>query len=124
MRKLALLAACTATAALVVSLPRAALADAWAIEHVTLIDGTGHAPQPDMTVTVDGDRIVAVTPSALVKSPKGRVIDARGKYLMPGLMDVHIQLHGGIADQHDAASARAAATQAQAGFLYSGVTTV
>jgi imidazolonepropionase-like amidohydrolase len=104
-----------------VALPRAALAEAWAIEHVTLIDGTGHAPQADMTVTVDGDRITGVTPSALAKSPKGHVIDAHGKYLMPGLMDVHIHLHGGVDEATDTVESR---TQTLAGFLYSGVTTV
>ncbi|MDP9102810.1 MAG: amidohydrolase family protein, partial [Pseudomonadota bacterium] len=120
MTKLALLAAC----ALALALPRGASAEAWAIEHVTLIDGTGRSPQADMTVTVDGDRITAVTPSALARSPKGHVIDARGKYLMPGLMDVHIHLHGGTGPQPDQASTKAAATQALASFLYSGVTTV
>jgi imidazolonepropionase-like amidohydrolase len=121
MKRAALLTACAL--GLVIA-PLSARADAWAIEHVTLIDGTGHAPQADMTVTVDGDRITAVTPSALAKSPKGRAIDGRGKYLMPGLMDVHIHLHGGVENQPDAAATRAAATQALASFLYSGVTTV
>jgi len=121
MRRLALLAACALTLAMA---PQAASAEAWAIEHVTLIDGLGHAPQADMTVTVDGDRIAAVTPSALAKAPKGRVIDGRGKYLMPGLMDVHIHLHGGAGPQPDLASTKAAAVQALASFLYSGVTTV
>ncbi len=102
----------------------AARAEDWAIEHVTLIDGLGHAPQKDMTVEVAGERIAAVTPSALLPAPKGRRIDGRGKYLMPGLMDVHIHLHGGVDDQKDAASARAAATGALASFLYAGVTTV
>jgi imidazolonepropionase-like amidohydrolase len=120
MKRLAFLAAC----AMALALPRAALAESWAIEHVTLIDGTGHPPQPDMTVTVDGDRITAVTSSALARSPKGHAIDGRGKYLMPGLMDVHIHLHGGVDQQADAAATRAAATQALASFLYAGVTTV
>lgn len=102
----------------------AARAEGYAIEHVTLIDGTGRAPQRDMTVEVAGDRIAAVTPSALDPHPKGVRIDGRGRYLMPGLMDVHIHLHGGVADQPDAASARAAAIPTLAGFLYSGVTTV
>jgi imidazolonepropionase-like amidohydrolase len=121
MKKLALAAACALSAMTAVVLPRAALAESWAIEHVTLIDGTGHAPQADMTVTVDGDKIVAVTPSALARSPKGHVIDGRGKYLMPGLMDVHIHLHGGVDQKTDTVESR---TQALAGFLYSGVTTV
>jgi imidazolonepropionase-like amidohydrolase len=118
MRRAALLAACAVGLAIA---PLSARAEAWAIEHVTLIDGTGHAPQPDMTVTVDGDRIVAVSPSAVTPSPKGKRIDARGKYLMPGLMDVHIHLHGGVDQKTDTVESR---TQALAGFLYSGVTTV
>jgi imidazolonepropionase-like amidohydrolase len=121
MKKLALLAACATTFA---TAPMAAWADAWAIEHVTLIDGLGHAPQPDMTVTVDGDRIAAITPSALAKAPRGKAIDGRGKYLMPGLMDVHIHLHGGAGPQPDLASTKAAAVQALASYLYSGVTTI
>ncbi|MGZ6020708.1 MAG: amidohydrolase family protein [Phenylobacterium sp.] len=121
MKRAALLAACAATLALS---PLSARAEAWAFEHVTLIDGLGHAPQADMTVTVDGEKIVAITPSALAPSPKGKRINARGKYLMPGLMDVHIHLHGGAGPQPDLASSRAAATQALASYLYSGVTTV
>ena len=116
MKKLALLAAC----AMAVALPRMALAETWAIEHVTLIDGAGHAPQADMTVTVDGDKITSVGPSALAK-PKGHVIDGRGKYLMPGLMDVHIHLHGGVDNKTDTNDSR---TAALAGYLYSGVTTI
>ena len=101
MKQLALLAACAAT---LCAAPLSARAEAWAIEHVTLIDGLGHAPQADMTVTVDGDRVVAITPSALARSPKGHVINGHGKYLMPGLMDVHIHLHGGAGPQADLAA--------------------
>ena len=70
-------------------------ADSVVIEHVTLIDGT-HAPQPDMTVAVNGERIAVVTPSAVARGLSGRRIDGRGKYLIPGLMDVHIHLRGGF----------------------------
>ncbi|HLZ73781.1 amidohydrolase family protein [Phenylobacterium sp.] len=121
MKKLALLAACALFAVTgSLALPRMALAETWAIEHVTLIDGTGHAPQADMTVTVDGDRIASVGPSALAKS-KGKVIDGHGKYLMPGLMDVHIHLHGGVDNRTDTNESR---TAALASYIYSGVTTV
>src|SRR5262249_30634431 len=82
------------TLAVVVSLGTAH-ADAVVIEHVTPLDGL-HAPQPDMTVAVDGARIAAVTPSAVDSGLKGRRIDGRGKYLIPGLMDVHIHLAGGF----------------------------
>src|ERR1700761_8359957 len=121
MKKLALMAACAASLAMATGVATAAPADAYAIEHVTLIDGTGHAPQKDMTVEVEGDKVVAVTPSALARSPKGKVIDGHGKYLMPGLMDVHIHLHGGVDNKTDTNESR---TAALASFLYSGVTTV
>jgi len=63
------------------------------IEHVTLIDGI-HSPQRDMTVTVQGERIGTLSPSALAHGLKGRRIDGRGRFLIPGLMDVHIHLKG------------------------------
>jgi imidazolonepropionase-like amidohydrolase len=105
-----------------------ARADGVLIEHVTLIDGT-HAPQPDMTVAVEGERIAAVTPSALAHGLKGRPIDARGKYLIPGLMDVHIHLRGGFdpgptPDAEPGPPNRQEGVEALASFLYAGVTTV
>jgi imidazolonepropionase-like amidohydrolase len=121
MRRLALLAAGLMAAT---ALPGMALAGSYAIEHVTLIDGTGRAPQRDMTVQVDGDRIVSVQSSAAASGLKGRRIDGRGKFLIPGLMDVHIHLQGGVKDIDDPAAARVAATGALASFIYAGVTTV
>jgi imidazolonepropionase-like amidohydrolase len=98
------------------------------IEHVTVIEGTGRAPQPDMAVIIDGARIAAVTPSQLAGGEPGRRIDARGKYLIPGLMDVHIHLRGaaqpsGPNVKWEEAS-RSEALAALASYLYSGVTTV
>jgi imidazolonepropionase-like amidohydrolase len=106
----------------------AARADSLVIEHVTLIDGT-HAPQADMTVAIDGERIASVTPSALAHGLKGRRVDARGRYLIPGLMDVHIHLRGGFdpgikADAPPGPPNRQEGVEALASFLYAGVTTV
>ncbi len=103
-------------------------ADGVLIEHVTLIDGT-HAPQPDMTVAIAGERIATVTPSALARGLKGRRIDGHGKYLIPGLMDVHIHLRGGFDPTPTPAAApgppnRQEGLEALASFLYAGVTTV
>jgi imidazolonepropionase-like amidohydrolase len=113
------------TAAQLLSL--SAGAESWSIEHVTLIDGL-HAPQPDMTVSIDGERIVGVSPSAGTRA-KGRRIDGSGKFLMPGLIDVHIHLRGGFevsgnVDAELAPPNRAEGVAALASFLYSGVTTV
>jgi imidazolonepropionase-like amidohydrolase len=47
----------------------------------------------DQTVLIDGERIAAVGPRAGVSVPAGyRTIDARGKVLMPGLVDMHIHM--------------------------------
>lgn len=63
------------------------------ITHVTLIDATGAAPQSDMAVVVTGNRITAVTKSARVQTDKeARVVDGSGKYLIPGLWDMHVHL--------------------------------
>ncbi len=106
----------------------AAKADNWVIEHVTLIDGT-HALQPDMTIAVEGERITAVAPSAIANGLKGRHIDGKGKYLIPGLMDVHIHLRGGFdvsgkVDAEPAPPNREEGVAALASYLYAGVTTV
>ena len=103
-------------------------AESVVIEHVTLIDGT-HAPQADMTVAVDGERIATVTPAALAHGLNGRRIDGRGKYLIPGLMDVHIHLRGGFEpgptpDSEPLPPNRQEGVEALASFLYAGVTTV
>ena len=59
--------------------------------HVTLIDGTGAPARADTTVVVAGDRISAVGASAAAELPAGAaVIDAAGKYLIPGLWDMHV----------------------------------
>lgn len=70
-----------------------------AIAHVTVIDGTGRAAQPDETVLIEAGKVVAVDAAAKVKIPKkARVIDASGKFLIPGLWDMHVHLAGINAD--------------------------
>src|SRR5258708_875322 len=105
-----------------------ARADDSVIEHVTLIDGMPQ-PQSDMTVAIEGERIVAVTPSAIARSLKGRRIAGNGKFLIPGLIDVHIHLRGGfdVGGKVDAPLGppnREEGVAALASFLYPGVTTV
>ncbi len=69
-----------------------------AISHVTVIDGTDSTPRHDQTVIIRGNRIVSVTPSATARiAADARVIHARGKYLIPGLWDMHVHttvIHG------------------------------
>jgi imidazolonepropionase-like amidohydrolase len=65
------------------------------LQHVTVIDGTERVPQPDQTVVIVGDRINAIGPAGQIKIEKtARVIDGRGKFLIPGLWDMHVHIAG------------------------------
>jgi imidazolonepropionase-like amidohydrolase len=64
-----------------------------AIVGGTLIDGTGKAPVADSTVIIDGGVVAAAGPSSQVKIPNGATrIDATGKFVLPGLWDMHAHL--------------------------------
>ncbi len=67
-----------------------------ALTHVTVIDGTGAEPLSDRTVLITGDRIMSITTAT--PPPGARVIDGRGKYLIPGLCDMHVHIAGVAAD--------------------------
>jgi imidazolonepropionase-like amidohydrolase len=65
-------------------------ANAFAITHISLIDGTGTPPQPDTTVVVSDGRIVYVGPSRATRRDVDLpTIDGRGRFLLPGLIDTH-----------------------------------
>lgn len=64
-----------------------------AITHITLIDTANGIAHPDMTVVSGGNRIVEVGKHDMVELRKGiSVIDGRGKFLLPGLWDMHVHL--------------------------------
>jgi imidazolonepropionase-like amidohydrolase len=70
------------------------------IKNGTLIDGSGCNPAPNTLVVVEGNRIAHVGPAdggLRPESPDDRVIDAAGKFILPGLIDAHchISLHQG-----------------------------
>jgi imidazolonepropionase-like amidohydrolase len=61
------------------------------LNNVTVIDGTGAPAQPNMAVVIQGDRILAVGKTGAVHAPKGAtIVDASGKFLIPGLWDMHV----------------------------------
>ena len=69
---------------------------ATAITGATLIDGTARAPIEDAVVIIEGGRIRAAGPRASTTVPAGAtVIDARGKFVIPGLADMHNHLQTG-----------------------------
>jgi imidazolonepropionase-like amidohydrolase len=100
-----------------------AAADRYAIRDVTLIDGTGKPAVPHRTVLIDGERIVAIG-GARLPIGKAKVIDGRGKYLIPGMIDAHIHLRDTGPDGVKHSMDPAAAQAALAGFLALGFTTV
>lgn len=61
-----------------------------AITHVTVIDGTGAPARAEQTVVIEGSRIRSVGDARIPKD--AQVIDGRGKYLIPGLWDMHVHL--------------------------------
>jgi imidazolonepropionase-like amidohydrolase len=64
------------------------------VADVTLIDGAGARPRV-VTVVVEGDRIAAIGRSRRQRMPPGaKVVDGRGKYLIPGLWDMHVHIGG------------------------------
>ncbi|HYM01196.1 MAG TPA: amidohydrolase family protein [Blastocatellia bacterium] len=66
-----------------------------AIAHVTVIDMTGAPPKADMTAVLVGDQISELGPAVKVKVPSGAgEIDGHGKFLIPGLWDMHVHTIG------------------------------
>ena len=60
------------------------------ITHVTVINPGDSSVQANRTVVIAGKRIVSVTDGAKVKPRNARVVDATGRYLIPGLWDMHV----------------------------------
>ena len=64
-----------------------------ALTHVTVVDGTGAQPAVDATLLIRDGRIEALGPASGVGIPDdAQVIDARGKFAIPGLWDMHVHL--------------------------------
>jgi imidazolonepropionase-like amidohydrolase len=83
-----------------------------AITGATLFDGTGRSAVPEATVVIEGGRFTRVGPAATTPVPEGaQIVDARGRFLIPGLVDMHVHVLGPDR-QHSAL------------FLAAGVTTV
>jgi imidazolonepropionase-like amidohydrolase len=62
--------------------------------NVTVLDMTGGPPRRNATVVVRGERVDAVGASGKVAVPAGaKVVDGRGKFLIPGLWDMHAHIY-------------------------------
>jgi imidazolonepropionase-like amidohydrolase len=85
-----------------------------AIVGAQLIDGTGGDPVPDSVIVIRDGRVQAAGPRDTTAVPQGaEIIDATGKTIIPGLVDLHAHYGGDLA----------AAERALRAQLYYGVTT-
>jgi imidazolonepropionase-like amidohydrolase len=66
-----------------------------AILNVTIVDVQTGELRPDHTVLISGNRIEAIGPSTRVRVPAGATaVEAPGRYLIPGLWDMHVHTSG------------------------------
>lgn len=64
-----------------------------AITDCTLIDTRIGVPSAHSTIVITGDRIVARGPTATTRIPTGaRIVHASGKFVIPGLWDMHVHV--------------------------------
>lgn len=83
---ISLIAACSPKSTPVVN-------DIVALKGFTLIDGTGSPAVADQALVMDAGKIIWVGPTGELKAPKGsEIVDLAGKYLTPGLIDLHVHI--------------------------------
>lgn len=66
-----------------------------AISHVAVLDPTGERMLPDRNVLIEDGLIVAIEPGSTASESLAaglQVVDGRGRYLIPGLVDAHVHL--------------------------------
>jgi imidazolonepropionase-like amidohydrolase len=80
------------------------VAEVKVLKNFTLIDGTGHAPVARAAMIIDNGRIQWVGPLTELKTDAAtQVIDLQGKYVMPGIMNLHVHLGATIGLDQNAA---------------------
>lgn len=59
------------------------------ITNALIVDGSGTPAHGPRTIVIEGNRIVSVTPGTARPLAGDKVIDAKGKYVLPGLINIH-----------------------------------
>jgi imidazolonepropionase-like amidohydrolase len=73
------------------------MADRLLIENARLVDGKGPEPRDGVHVLVEGGRIAEVADRPIAAAADRR-IDARGRTLLPGLIDCHVHVVASLVD--------------------------
>ncbi len=60
------------------------------VTNVGVVDGSDSVVRRDQTVLIAGSRITHVGPARTTRAACERVLDGRGKFLIPGLWDMHV----------------------------------
>ena len=118
-----------ASAALLLALTAAPTAGAQnlLIENVSLLDGAGGPAVSGIWVAVEEGRVSAVDNAPLEAPDDALLLNGEGRYLMPGLVDMHIHLRGGVRTPPEGLQEPPSpdfdeGLQALHGYLYSGFT--
>lgn len=109
-RMCALAAACATAQQAVAAAASVAGQAPLVVRGATIVDVVGERDIKDGAVVIQRGRIVAVGRSSEVRVPRGaRVIEAKGRYLIPGLIDGHVHFFqsGGLFTRPDAVDLRA-----------------
>jgi len=87
------------------------------INHVSVVDVASGRLRPNQSVAVAGGKIVHVGPAAQAHYQARQTVDGTGRYLLPGLWDMHVHFRGGD-------SLAAANKKSLTLYLAHGITTV
>jgi len=93
-RRLALAALALAGALPAAAAPAPGPPTAFALDHVSVIDVRTGAIDADRVVVVGAGHITAIAAAGAASPPPGALLlDAHGKFLIPGLWDMHVHVH-------------------------------
>src|ERR1051325_1866308 len=60
------------------------------IRNVNVIDATGAPVKKNMNVVIENEKIISIEPFSAAPPAKMKILDGSGKYLIPGLWDMHV----------------------------------
>lgn len=94
------------------------------LKGAILIDGTGALPRPNTTIVIDGNRIVFVSNNTAdnfdLNFSTANSVNLAGKYIIPGLFDMHAHVAGVLKDSYNQSESEYALRM----LLTHGITTI